>query len=196
MLAISLFVVYRYIKSLEKQMNQLSLQIDVFNTDINKIKQKELISKLSVPDLVSGSLENILAHVEPEIPLETCPLFPRTDNEDMVSICNSVSSEELMKLVHNIDSEEEDNNNTLEDDNTLEENTLEDNTPVDNTLEENTLEENTLEEEEQIKSENIETTNEELSKLTNEDLKKILKKLNMSIKGTKVELVKRILDGV
>ena len=183
MLAVSLFVVYRYIKSLEKQMNQLSLQIDVFNTDINNIKQKELISKLNVPEL---SLENILTtHIEHKIPMETCP---QTENEDIVSVCDSVSSEELMNIVHNIDSEQ----GVYDTEKPLDEERLDEECLDEERLDEERLDETPLDEE-QIKSE---MTNEDLSKLTNEDLKKILKRLNMSTKGTKVELVKRIIDGV
>jgi hypothetical protein len=194
MLAISLFVVYRYVKSLEKQMNQLSLQIDIFNTDINKIKQKELISKLNVPDLLCESLENILTtHVEHEIPMKTCPITDAED-EEKVSVCDSISSEELMNIVHNIDSEQEDIYDTiepLEEEPSIEEQ-LEEEPSIEEQLEEEQLEEEQLEEE-LIERE---MTHEELSKLTNEDLKKILKRQNMSTKGTKVELVKRILESV
>jgi hypothetical protein len=144
---------------------------------------------LNVPELLSESLENILTHVEHEIPMETCP---RTDTqyEETVSVCDSVSSEELMNLVHNIDSEQGEIYDSLTEKQSVEEPSVEE-PSVEEPSEEEPEEEPSKEE--LIKSE---MTNEELSKLTNEDLKKILKRLNMSTKGAKVELVKRILDSV
>ena len=185
----SVFLIYRYVKSLEKEVKILA---DKINTLQYKPTQPMMVNDNNVCDPITN----------------VCIMRPSNndDDDDDDDDDESVKSEDIMKLIDEIqnnDNHETSNTNEKMNEKMNEENHIETLPPIiesSNSVEEN---ENSLENDDIVlkktKSESsvLEEglfTEDSLLKKTNEELRKILKEQGKNTKGLKNDLIKRILE--
>ena len=185
----SVFLIYRYVKSLEKEVKILA---DKINTLQYKPSQPIMVNENNVCD----PLTNV------------CMMKSSDDDDDYDDDDESVKSEDIMKLINEIqnnDNQEQSNANEKTKEEEHEETNIESLPTIvelSSSVEEN---ENSLEEDDDIvlkktKSESSVLdeeglfTEESLLKKTNDELRKILKEQGKNTKGLKNDLIKRILE--
>jgi hypothetical protein len=183
LLAFSIFIIYRYVKSLEKELTLLKAELSKVKAATPPPPKEEQVCVGDVCMMVTPPSN------EKEDGTE--------DEEDM----ESVTSKDILKIVDQINGEEDDADEPevqLEEPSTTASTTASANlpplpipSPV--TQAESPQPEETENEDIIIKK----TTNsyeEDLYKKTNEELKKILKDQGKNTKGAKAELIKRIIE--
>jgi hypothetical protein len=182
LLAFSIFIIYRYVKSLEKELTLLKAELSKVKAATPPPPKEEQVCVGDVCMMVTPPSN------EQEDGTE--------DEEDM----ESVTSKDILKIVDQINGEEDDADDADEPEVQLEEpsTTASVNVPPlpippPVTQAESPQPEETENEDIIIKK----TTNsyeEDLYKKTNEELKKILKDQGKNTKGAKAELIKRIIE--
>ena len=175
LLAFSIFIIYRYVKSLEKELTLLK-------TELNRVKTAS-------PQTVPQKTEQVCVD-------DVCMMVdvPSVDNEE--EDMESVTSKDILKIVDQINND--DSEEVVE--NKSEEETTDE--PIKIKEEVNDISQSTPESSTNTNEEDIiikKTTNsyeDELYKKTNEELKKVLKDQGKNTKGAKAELIKRIMEDV
>jgi hypothetical protein len=175
LVAVGMFVVYRYVKSLENELKVVRKEMETLKkTEVKPIPQTNNVCSIN--------------NNEP-----TCILEETRKVEEIEDDLESVSSEDIMKIIEDIDSDEK---QQVEDqqveDKHVEDQQVEE--PKDVVKEDEIIQED--ESEDEIEIQKVKTTDDDLMKKTNEELKQILKEHGKNIKGTKAELVKRITTEV
>ena len=148
LLGFSIFIIYRYVKSLENELKNVK-------SDLMAMKNTNQVEAVLPPTVVEAP------------PVCSLPVIERRD-EPQEEDLESVASEEIMKIVDEIDEGEQ----------------------VDIGAEQVTIENDTEVEDDIV----LTKTDNDLSRKTNEELKKILKEQGKNTKGTKAELIKRITE--
>ena len=175
LLAFSIFIIYRYVKSLEKELTLLK-------TELNRVKTAS-------PQTVPQKTEQVCVD-------DVCMMVdvPSVENEE--DDMESVTSKDILKIVDQINND--DSEEVVE--NKSEEETTDE--PIQIKEEVNDISQSTPESSTNTNEEDIiikKTTNsyeDELYKKTNEELKKVLKDQGKNTKGAKAELIKRIMEDV
>ena len=174
LVAVGMFVVYRYVKSLENELKVVR-------------KEMETLKKTEVKPIPQTNNVCSIDNNEP-----TCTMPPPSNTRKLEEIeedLESVSSEDIMKIIEDIDSDEKQQVEQQQVDVIEEDDELvveeEPSPPVQED-----------ESEDEIEIQKVKTTDDDLMKKTNEELKTILKEHGKNIKGTKAELVKRITTEV
>lgn len=180
----SMFIIYRYIKSLEKEVKLLAEKVNISQNATylpgGRVKN----------DIDIDSLPNVCNINDTQCKVNEEECIDNNNDDDCEK--NSVHSEEIMKMIDDISSEDDDNKETEED--------LTQTTIINNvTSEENIRDdiEETVDDDFIItKSNNNNSTNieEDLMKKTNEELKKMLKEQGKNTKGSKSELVRKLME--
>lgn len=162
LLGFSIFIMYRYVKSLENELK-------IVKTDIVSLKsehkQKDISSNVAAPPPVCSFHQSV----------------DETKQEEM----ESVTSEEILKIVEEID-DEENKENPTEMDVIAQEEKESDEDLVCNEEQVNDI----------VVTKSTSSLENDLYKKTNDELKKILKEEGKNTKGTKAELIKRIIEDV
>lgn len=168
LLAFSVFIIYRYVKSLEKELSLLKNELVALKAPVDtNTLQKDPVCFDDVCMTASGVLESTL-----DVPLDK---VEESNEDDM----ESVTSKDIMKIVNEINDEEKEE--VLVENDTAEQ---ADDTDVNKVVEEDDI----------VIKKSEHSYEDDLSKKTNEELKKILKEQGKNIKGTKSELIKRIVE--
>lgn len=175
LLAFSIFIIYRYVKSLEKELTLLK-------TELNRVK--------------TASHQTVPPKTEQVCVDDVCMMVdvPSVENEE--DDMESVTSKDILKIVDQINND--DSEEVVE--NKSEEETTDE--PIQIKEEVNDISQSTPESSTNTNEEDIiikKTTNsyeDELYKKTNEELKKVLKDQGKNTKGAKAELIKRIMEDV
>ena len=168
LLAFSVFIIYRYVKSLEKELSLLKNELVALKAPVDtNTLQKDPVCFDDVCMTASGVLESTL-----DVPLDK---LEESNEDDM----ESVTSKDIMKIVNEINDEEKEE--VLVENDTVEQADDTDATKV-------------VEEDDIVIKKSEHSYEDDLSKKTNEELKKILKEQGKNIKGTKSELIKRIVE--
>lgn len=171
LVAVGMFVVYRYVKSLENELKVVRKEMETLKkTEIKPIPQTNNIC----------SIDNN----EP-----TCRVEEPRKLEEIEDDLESVSSEDIMKIIEDIDNDEKQEEQKEEQQEEQKEQKEEEEQEPSHSVQEN-------ESEDEIEIQKVQTTDDDLMKKTNEELKTILKEHGKNIKGTKAELVKRITTEV
>ena len=165
-IAVGIFVVYRYVKSLETELKVVRKEIQSMKIVENKPIEA---ATPSLPKATDAICMMNVTHPEHRI----------VDDE-----LESVSSEEIMKIIDDIDNEENEEDE-MDIVSTHKETTESAHEQVEEPLED---------EEDEIVLKKSHTDDGSLMKKTNEELKQILKEQGKNTKGTKAELVKRITE--
>ena len=187
LLAFSIFIIYRYVKSLEKELTLLKAELSKVKAAPPPPPPKE--EQICVGDVCM---------------MVTPPSNEKDDatEDDM----ESVTSKDILKIVDQINDEEDDEEAKLEESSTVASVPPLPIPPVtraeSHQAESHQAESHQAEADEPKKSDNEDiiikkTTNsyeEDLYKKTNEELKKILKDQGKNTKGAKAELIKRIIE--
>lgn len=160
LLGFSIFIIYRYVKSLENEVKTVKNELVSLKSEAKRAHD------VTPPPPICTSVEATAVCAFPDkIPEEeNCP------KEDM----ESVASDEIMKIVDQISEEEEE--------------------PARYEEEEEKKTTTEAEEDDDIVVTTKTSTENDLSKKTNDELKKILKEQGKNTKGTKAELIKRIAE--
>ena len=168
LLAFSVFIIYRYVKSLEKELSLLKNELVALKAPVDtNTLQKDPVCFDDVCMTASGVLESTL-----DVPLDK---LEESNEDDM----ESVTSKDIMKIVNEINDEEKEE--VLVENDTVEQADDTDATKL-------------VEEDDIVIKKSEHSYEDDLSKKTNEELKKILKEQGKNIKGTKSELIKRIVE--
>ena len=168
LLAFSVFIIYRYVKSLEKELSLLKNELVALKAPVDtNTLQKDPVCFDDVCMTASGVLESTL-----DVPLDK---LEESNEDDM----ESVTSKDIMKIVNEINDEEKEE--VLVENDTVEQADETDATKL-------------VEEDDIVIKKSEHSYEDDLSKKTNEELKKILKEQGKNIKGTKSELIKRIVE--
>ena len=168
LLAFSVFIIYRYVKSLEKELSLLKNELVALKAPVDtNTLQKDPVCFDDVCVTASGVLESTFS-----VPLHT---LEESCEDDM----ESVTSKDIMKIVNEINDEEKEE--VLVENDTVEQADDTDATKL-------------VEEDDIVIKKSEHSYEDDLSKKTNEELKKILKEQGKNIKGTKSELIKRIVE--
>lgn len=168
LLAFSVFIIYRYVKSLEKELSLLKNELVALKAPVDaNTLQKDPVCFDDVCMTASGVLESTL-----DVPLDK---LEESNEDDM----ESVTSKDIMKIVNEINDEEKEE--VLVENDTAEQ---ADDTDANKVVEEDDI----------VIKKSEHSYEDDLSKKTNEELKKILKEQGKNIKGTKSELIKRIVE--
>jgi hypothetical protein len=170
LVAVGMFVVYRYVKSLENELKVVR-------------KEMETLKKTEVKPIPQTNNVCSIDNNEP-----TCTLEEPRKVEEIEDDLESVSSEDIMKIIEDIDNDEKQEEQQVVEEQQKEEQ-QEDVVKEDEIIQED-------ESEDEIEIQKVKTTDDDLMKKTNEELKTILKEHGKNIKGTKAELVKRITTEV
>jgi hypothetical protein len=187
LLAFSIFIIYRYVKSLEKELTLLKAELSKVKAATPPPPKEEQVCVGDVCMMV------------------TAPSNEKEDGTEDEEDMESVTSKDILKIVDQINGEEDDADDDadepevqLEEPSTTPSTTASANVPPlpippPVTQAESPQPEETENEDIIIKK----TTNsyeEDLYKKTNEELKKILKDQGKNTKGAKAELIKRIIE--
>lgn len=168
-IAVGIFVVYRYVKSLENELKVVRKEIQSMRGTDHHAIAPTTPPKPEATDAVC--MMNVAHHRIPE---------QRVVDDEM----ESVSSEEIMKIIDDIDNEENE-----------EEEVHHESTPQDIVdSEPEQVDEPLADEDDEIVLKKSQPDDDSLMKKTNEELKQILKEQGKNTKGTKAELVKRIME--
>lgn len=179
LLGFSIFIIYRYVKSLEKELTLLK-------TELSKMKSAPIKEEqVCVGDVCTTV---VTPHPQKEDESE--------DNDDELDM-ESVTSKDILKIVDQINDEDDDEDEN-DDDKNVSKSTEETSTvplvppiPIPPVSDEP---EKDIETEDIIIKKNTNSYEEDLFKKTNDDLKKILKDQGKNTKGAKAELIKRIIE--
>lgn len=212
----TMFVMFRYIKTLEKDMKRLSEKLDRVEThqqftNTNRVESVDYNAPSTFPQWkatkdTSDDAPQVCTRMSEECKLVTsnanngdgdCDGDGDGDNE-------SVNTEIMMQMVSDIDRDDEDQNNQMKKpvDNLMESDSHENHTDSVHADEQpNEIEEIIQYQEDddfvmKPKAGNIdqESPLDILKKKTNDELKKLLKDKGKSIKGTKQELINRLME--
>lgn len=184
MFALSMFVIYRYIKSLDNELKHVRKQIDVLKSAEVHNMVKESYADTVEPQVCAMPSPPAQPAV---LATEAC----KSDDCDSESVC----SEEILKIIEDIDQDED----GAQDEIIITKSAMNvDSTP---TLPEDGVSTSPTPEAPSVDASSPTTdeepnTTESLMKKTNEELKAILKQNGKNIKGTKQELVRRILEEI
>ena len=180
MFALSMFVIYRYIKSLDNELKHVRKQIDVLKSAEVHNMVKESYKETVEPQVCAMPSPPAQPAV---LATEAC----KSDDCDNESVC----SEEILKIIEDIDQEEDD----AQDEIVITKSAIHtDSTPP--TLPEVGVSASPPVDASSPTTDEEPNTTESLMKKTNEELKAVLKLNGKNIKGTKQELVRRILEEI
>ena len=183
LLAFSIFIIYRYVKSLEKELTLVKAELSKMKAVSPPPPKEEQVCVGDVCMMVT--------------PPSTKNADATEDEEDM----ESVTSKDILKIVDQINDDEDDEEAKLEEASTASSVPPLPMPPV-TQAEAHQAEAHQAEADEPKEGENEDiiikkTTNsyeEDLYKKTNDELKKILKDQGKNTKGAKAELIKRIIE--
>lgn len=167
-IAVGIFVVYRYVKSLENELKVVRKEIQ----SIKSVENTTIAAATPSPPKATDAVCMM------NVTHPTCIPEHRIVDDEL----ESVSSEEIMKIIDDIDNEE---NEEADQPDIVDADTTE---PVAETVVDDTVHDD------EIVLKKSQTDDDALMKKTNEELKQILKDQGKNTKGTKAELVKRITE--
>ena len=193
-LAFSIFITYRYVKSLVLELKTVKdelLSLTKLNSKNINDDDKEGLCDGNICAFALHGQEEVLSSIVDHIVNDEPKIY---DNKDI----ESVTSEEVMLIVDEINADTTNTTDTTDTTYDLQHTTITDtaydlqHTTIADTIEENVVE--THNDDFFVKKTHSakDAFENDLSKKTNEELKKVLREHGKSTKGTKIELIKRI----
>ena len=178
----TIFIIYKYIKSLEKEVKDLNTKLETLSTTLLASNFMDQFSDNKVNPSCTSPL-GCPFNKSDEHPVENLVDLPKElkedeDDEDE----DEIKSEDVVELISDLNSDEYEIKEEKEEVQEKEE------------KKEEVQEKEQEEEEEEFELKKKNKEEDELLKKTNDELKKMLKDLDKSVKGTKTELVKRLLE--